>query len=50
MTIGVVAKMLNVDIEVVRRDIEAGAPVGPNGSMNLFHYTAWLIREIAGGA
>lgn len=48
VTVGVVAKMLNVDVEVVRSHIAAGAPVGPNGSINLFHYAAWLIMEIAG--
>ncbi len=45
----VVARMLKVDLKVVRNHIEAGAPVGTDGSINLFHYTAWLIREIAGG-
>ena len=26
-------------------DIESGAPVNENGTINLFSYGAWLIRE-----
>lgn len=43
------AKMLKVDVEVVRRHIAAGAPVGPKGEIDLIHYAAWLIGEIARG-
>jgi hypothetical protein len=32
--------------EQVRADIAAGAPVGPDGRINLVHYAAWLIREV----
>ena len=32
--------------EEVQADIDAGAPVGPGGRLNLVHYTAWLIREV----
>ena len=27
-------------------DIDAGAPVGPDGRMNLVHYAAWLARAV----
>ena len=30
----------------VQADIDAGAPVGRDGRMNLVHYAAWLIREV----
>jgi hypothetical protein len=30
----------------VQADIDAGAPVGPGGRINLVHYTAWLVREV----
>lgn len=30
----------------VQADIDAGAPVGKDGRMNLVHYTAWLAREV----
>jgi hypothetical protein len=32
--------------EQVQADIEAGAPLGPGGRLNLVHYTAWLVREV----
>lgn len=32
--------------EQVQADIDAGAPVGPGGRMNLVHYAAWLVREV----
>ena len=36
-----------VSAETLRRDVEAGAPVNPDGTMNLVHYAAWLVKEIA---
>ncbi|MCC7407362.1 MAG: hypothetical protein IT442_04780 [Phycisphaeraceae bacterium] len=47
-----VAKLLSaaggrkVTPQDVQADIDAGAPVGRDGRMNLVHYTAWLIREV----
>ena len=35
-----------VTVEQVQADIDAGAPVGPGGRMNLVHYAAWLLREV----
>jgi hypothetical protein len=32
--------------EQVQADIDAGAPVGPGGKINLVHYVAWLVREV----
>jgi hypothetical protein len=32
--------------EQVQADIDAGAPVGVGGRMNLVHYAAWLVREV----
>lgn len=34
---------------MLRADIEAGAPVNPDGTINLLHYAAWLVRELAHG-
>jgi len=36
-------------VENLRRDIEAGAPVNADGTVNLVHYAAWLVRESARG-
>jgi hypothetical protein len=35
--------------EMIRADMDAGAPVNPDGTINLIHYTAWLVKEMAGG-
>ncbi len=35
--------------EMVRADIDAGAPVNADGTVNLVHYAAWLAREVARG-
>ena len=32
--------------EQVQADIDAGAPTGAGGRMNLVHYAAWLVREV----
>lgn len=32
---------------MLRADIDAGAPTNPDGTMNLVHYAAWLVREAA---
>ena len=35
---------------MLRADIDAGAPTNADGSLNLVHYAAWLVKELAGGA
>ncbi|MCC7408391.1 MAG: hypothetical protein IT442_09975 [Phycisphaeraceae bacterium] len=35
-----------VTVEEVQADVDAGAPVGPDGRINLVHYAAWLVREV----
>jgi hypothetical protein len=40
-----------VTTDMLEVDIDAGAPTNPDGSINLVHYAAWLVREMsAGGA
>ena len=34
---------------MVRADIDAGAPTNADGTVNLVNYTAWLVKEMAGG-
>jgi len=34
---------------MVLADIDAGAPTNADGTVNLVHYAAWLVREVAGG-
>lgn len=38
-----------VTTEKVQADIDAGAPTNPNGTVNLVHYAAWLVKEMAHG-
>ena len=37
--------------EITRERLEAdladGAPVNPDGTINLLHYTAWLVKAVA---
>ena len=30
---------------MIREDIEDGAPVNPDGTVNLIHFVAWLVSE-----
>lgn len=39
-----------VTTEMLQTDVDLGAPTNPDGSFNLVHYAAWLIREAANGA
>ena len=38
-----------IDAETLRQDIAAGAPVNADGTINLVHYAAWLVKECANG-
>ncbi len=33
----------------LRDDIAAGAPTNADGTLNLVHYAAWLVKEMARG-
>ena len=55
MTVEDAAKLLTkaggvrVDASQIDQDIEAGAPTNAGGTINLVHYAAWLVREMAAG-
>jgi len=34
-----------VTVEMLQADIDAGAPTNPDGTVNLIHYAAWLVRN-----
>ena len=38
-----------VNEEMLRADIAAGAPTNPDGTINLVHYAAWLVKETTRG-
>ena len=35
-----------VRVEAVQADLAAGAPANADGTLNLVHYAAWLVREV----
>ena len=39
----------SVTAEMLRTDIDAGAPVNSDGSLHLAHYAAWLVKEMSRG-
>jgi hypothetical protein len=34
-----------VSEDAIRTDIEKGAPVNSDGTVNLIHYASWLLKE-----
>ena len=36
-----------VTIGMLEADLTAGAPANADGTINLVHYAAWLVREMA---
>ncbi|MFH1746958.1 MAG: hypothetical protein ABIG44_07930 [Planctomycetota bacterium] len=36
-----------VTVDMLQADIAAGAPGGADGTLNLVHYAAWLVKELA---
>lgn len=38
-----------VRVETIQADLAAGAPANADGTLNLVHYAAWLVREVEGG-
>lgn len=41
------ARILRVPPETIAKHLEAGAPAGPEGRINLVHYAAWLVQQLA---
>ena len=54
MTVRDTARLLSrtggqpISEEMVEADIAVGAPVNPDGTINLVHYAAWLVKQQAG--
>jgi hypothetical protein len=38
-----------VTVEMLQRDLAAGAPTNADGTIHLVHYAAWLLREMGHG-
>ena len=41
---------IRIDVEQIAADIESGAPTNGDGTINLVHYAAWLVKEMAARA
>jgi len=56
MPVGDAARLLSraggqrVTEDMLRADIDAGAPTNQRGTVNLVNYAAWLVKEMSGGA
>lgn len=37
---------LSISLEKLNEHISAGAPVNPDGTINIVNYTAWLLKEL----
>jgi len=40
------AAKVRVPVEQIAADLNAGAPRNPDGTINLVHFAAWLVREM----
>lgn len=36
-----------VTAEMIQSDVDAGAPTNTDGTINLIHYAAWLVKQQA---
>ena len=50
LTVEIAAKMLGIQVQIVQKHIEEGAPVAADGTINLVHYGAWLNSRIQHGS
>jgi len=55
LTVEQAAKLLSaayrerIDLEKIRSDLQEGAPVNVDGTINLVHYSAWQAKEMGRG-
>ena len=39
-----------VSSDKLQKDVEGGAPTNEDGTINLVHYAAWLVKEMGRGS
>ena len=49
LTAADVTRLLGVPVAAVEKDLAEGAPRAADGTMNLVHYAAWLLKGMADG-
>jgi len=42
LPVGDAAQLMDIDEAIIAGDIEEGAPINEDGTLNLIHYAAWL--------
>lgn len=53
LSVGDVARILTasgrqpVTAETIQADVDGGAPLNPDGTINLVHYAAWLVKNVS---
>jgi hypothetical protein len=40
---------LRIPADQIAADLDAGAPRNPDGTINLVHYAAWMLKEMGRG-
>lgn len=43
------AAKIRIPVEQIAKDLEAGAPRNADGTLNLVHYAAWIVKELGRG-
>jgi hypothetical protein len=43
------AAKIRVPVEQITEDLAAGAPQNSDGTINLMHYAAWMVKEMGRG-
>ena len=43
------AAKIRIPLEQIVEDMEAGAPRNADGTLNLVHYAAWIVKELGRG-
>ena len=38
----------SITVDMLRHDTDTGAPTNADGTVNVVHYAAWLVKELAG--
>jgi hypothetical protein len=43
------AAKVRIPVEQIAADLDAGAPRNADGTLNLVHYSAWMVKEVGRG-
>lgn len=43
------AAKIRIQPEQIAEDLEAGSPTNTDGTINLVHYAAWIVKEMGRG-